>query len=306
MIISKRKLIALSVAVIIFAALVSTWYFLPEQNKIDYYSMEEVLFEGLHQQNISKNKYEIKDKVIYIKEIKIPAFSIEEYKGEKGKYGIKFNTSGETNLLAIGFKSLSHQPVFFSEKSNYTFEEGSQKTFNLNVKKYPSIDYVSVASEPWYTTEPVFNYFLLDIYSSQINFNEIEIADISKDVSVNNQTNSFHCNLTFNSVSDFHPYPVKWKDVNLTMSEDFREEHFADYYIKVYHEDTYLGRLESNDSGLDKFIEPGDRIEVAGFNYSYGYGDRLQIQLETSHPSNIDYELSEFPISPYYKIDFEE
>ncbi|MEF8874384.1 MAG: hypothetical protein V5A88_06915, partial [Candidatus Thermoplasmatota archaeon] len=64
--------------------------------------------------------------------------------------------------------------------------------------------------------------------------------------------------------------------------------------------------LESDDSDLDKFIEPGDRIEVEGINYT-GDSEYVSVQLETSYPSNIDHELvSPFPVTPRYDIYFEE
>lgn len=273
--------------------------------------MNEVLLEGSNDFNINKDYFKVKDHVTDVEKVTIPDYTITRYQGKEGNYyPVRFDTDRKKNLLAVGFESTGGSPVFFPRTNNYSFKEGSDITFDLPVKEYISLypgnlDESKHWNKTWNVTAPDFYYPLLMVYYTQVTFQEIEIANITKDISKNITTNTFHCNLTFNSISDFYPYPVKWKDVNLTLSEDFRDKYFDDYYLKVYHGDTYLGRLESDDTDLDKYIEPGDRIEIAAFNYT-GDLKYISVQLETRHPSGGEQELSDLIIfTPRYDIYFE-
>ena len=286
------------------------WFYLREDEK-EYWTMDEVL--GDLSKNIGKpvnrEKYLVRDKVTYVEEATFPKYFIRYFKATEESSPEKrfmFDTNKSVSLLAVSFESLKNKHTFFTSE-NHTFKEGEYNTFTLPVKEYPVHELYRTNQDYWKTVEPAFlgHGMFIDYINNIVSPNEQVLSNISKEISVNNVTNSFHCNLTFNSVSDFYPHPVKWKHANLGVSEDFREEHFDDYYIKVYHEDTYLGRLESNDSDLDKFIEPGDRIEIAGFNYS-GIQEDISIGFDTSHPLNIEYEVSTISITPHYKIYFEE
>lgn len=303
----KKELIITSVTVIIsFLIIISAFRFFnfKDEGK-KCYTMDQLKKEISSKidasKELKKSSFCVEDKVNFVKEIKIPKPILE--KKETFGYEVKFNLSKNIHLVAVGFESEKGKFTYFSSDKNVSFKREEKIKFELSVKKFKNI--LLPEENYWKTVEPFFYRQIIFRYVENIIFKEIEIADISKDFSVNNKTNSFHCNLTFNSISDFYPYPVKWKDVNLSMSENYLEKYFDDYFIKVYHEDTFLGRLESDDSDLDKFIEPGNRIEIAGSNYT-GDSEYVSVQLETKRPSNIDHKLiSPFPVTPRYDIYFE-
>ncbi|MFO7990716.1 MAG: hypothetical protein R6U61_00295 [Thermoplasmata archaeon] len=300
--------IKLITIIVIISIIISLYWVYPKDNKENrYWTIDEVLKDVSSniRKKVNREKYLVKDKVLFSKEVKIPKYSIKYFEEtETSKEGNRFvfNTNESISIIALEFQSQKGELTYFTN-NNYSFIEGEYNKFSLPINKYIAHNFYQTNSDYWKTVEPA--YLTLGVMSDYLNYiitDDMDIFNISKNISINNQTKSFQCNLTFNSVSDFHPFPVKWIHIKTSMGGDYFEENFEDYYMGVYSENTYLGNLDSYDTELDKFIEDGDRVEISVFNYT-GSIEYVPIQLESSHPSDINYNLSSpFPITPRFDI----
>lgn len=272
----KRKKFLIVITVIIVISIVVSSLTIKsiymDDEERNHYTIDELGKKIIEKQDqnkpVEEESFLIKDEVTWVEPINLPTFSF--YKSdEDSSYKINWSANSNVNLVAVGFKSTDNRPVFFKNISSFNFEPGKKIQIKLPVKKYHSF-YGNGGFENkdvWKTVEP---YYYLNIISRYVvdmstpgEGRKIDIVNITTDINVNESNKNFYCNITFNSLSNYFPLPVKWEDVeNFGWRNDFFEKNF------VYDEnDNLLGDLKNNRSWENTEIKAGQRIHVEG-NYS--------------------------------------
>lgn len=257
----KRRFIYILAVVLVCTILVIAWFKFPFWNdEEEYYTMREAVYESSNNERFYDNEsdkpkpkeYRIKDKVLYIKNITLPEWEVNQNEEEDNL--LNFTKNKTTAFVSVGFKSMSGHPLFFNKDINISFKLGRVNKFTLKTEEYQNI---RTGSGFWSTIEPDYMRDVLMDYEVDIIKNHFESLNVEVSKNYDNRTNRFNATLRFGQQYDFFPSNREWDELYIDQPS-LSIDHSAIYDRSG----KFLSKFENNT--LNRSIQEGDRLVLNG------------------------------------------